>query len=350
MAGVCGCGPFWAMWEKLLHAMCKSRQIQHIRMECMLTGWATLAHGVQCRSSHDSHVTCNTAQLLRIRIGHRHRMEDPHFEKYSSIASCHRGQVMDVHSARALLVHIERKSHTLSSTLPQSSDMLLLYVLRCLLHLGVLVATAAPQLPINSAVLPTSLRAITCALNRVLPQASLGACLGEHLAPARLSLPAVTALRHRCLEVIDVDPIVCAPLLALEDGHGLVVRPCVLRSGVRVQAMWPQHGGAFARVNRLIDVREVGAAALLHVGQVEEEGEGARSAPRIKLLGNPVMVQSIVLANAIAEQLHVLGIVGMKANDIHHALDDTFVHRVLEAATVLAPRIVRRPDLVGYIS
>ena len=45
----------------------------------------------------------------------------------------------------------------------------------------------------------------------------------------------------------------------------------------------------------------------------------------------------------------MLCIVGGEANNVHHALDDTFVHRMLIAATMLAPRILRGPDLIRYV-
>ena len=54
-------------------------------------------------------------------------------------------------------------------------------------------------------------------------------------------------------------------------------------------------------------------------------------------------------AGRALEKLHVLRVVGVQVDNLHDALDDALVHRVVVAARVLAPRIVRSPDLVGYV-
>ena len=73
-------------------------------------------------------------------------------------------------------------------------------------------------------------------------------------------------------------PIVRAPLLALNNGHRLVMRPRVLDAWVRVEAVRPQHRAPLFGHHGDVNVRELRAAALLHIGEIEEEGEGARPA------------------------------------------------------------------------
>ena len=75
-----------------------------------------------------------------------------------------------------------------------------------------------------------------------------------------------------------------------DDRHGLVMRARVLLPRVRVEAMRPQDGRAFFGHDREVEGGEAGAASRLDVREVQKEGEGARPARRINLLGDPIMV------------------------------------------------------------
>ena len=103
----------------------------------------------------------------------------------------------------------------------------------------------------------------------------LGEPVLEQARALGLPLAPIAPAGHRELKVAAVDPIIGAPFGALDDGHRLVVRADVLFARVGVEAVRPEHGAAALGMDGQVEVREVGAAALLDVGEVQEECERA---------------------------------------------------------------------------